>query len=58
MKQRIRLWADKLHAVPAPWWVVLLALPTLVPLARAGTFLRDGDQVRTVIPDSRVSEAR
>ncbi|MFN3624198.1 MAG: efflux RND transporter periplasmic adaptor subunit [Hyphomicrobium sp.] len=29
-----------------------------VVVARAGTFLRDGDQVRAVEPDSKISEAR
>jgi HlyD family secretion protein len=29
-----------------------------VVVARAGTFLRDGDAVRTVMPDSKVSEAK
>ena len=38
MNQRFRSWADKLGAIPTPWWVVLLMLPALVPLARAGFF--------------------
>jgi hypothetical protein len=38
VNQRIRVWADKLRAVPTPVWVVLLVLPALVPLARAGFF--------------------
>lgn len=29
-----------------------------VIVARAGTFLRDGDQVRAVVPDPKISEAR
>lgn len=29
-----------------------------VVVARAGTFLRDGDAVRTVMPDSKISEAK
>lgn len=29
-----------------------------VVIARAGTFLRDGDMVRAVVPDSKISEAR
>jgi hypothetical protein len=38
VNQRIRVWAYKLGAVPTPVWVVLLVLPALVPLARAGFF--------------------
>ena len=38
VNQRIRLWAENLRAIPAPWWVVLLTLPALAPLARAGFF--------------------
>jgi hypothetical protein len=38
VNQRIRLWTEKLRAIPAPWWVVLLALPALAPLARPGFF--------------------
>ena len=38
VNQHIRLWAENLRAIPAPWWVVLLALPALAPLARAGFF--------------------
>jgi hypothetical protein len=38
VNQRIRTWTDKLAAIPTPWWVVLLTLPALVPLARAGFF--------------------
>ncbi len=29
-----------------------------IVVARAGTFLRDGDQVRAVVPDPKISEAR
>jgi HlyD family secretion protein len=28
-----------------------------IVVARSGTFLRDGDAVRTVLPDSKISEA-
>jgi hypothetical protein len=38
VNQRIRSWIDKLRAIPTPWWVVLLTLPALVPLVRAGFF--------------------
>jgi len=38
VNQRIRSWADKLRAIPTPFWVVLLALPALAPLARPGFF--------------------
>jgi len=38
VNQRNRSWTDKLAAIPTPWWVVLLTLPALVPLARAGFF--------------------
>jgi hypothetical protein len=38
VNQRIRVWADKLRAVPTPVWVVMLALPALVPLVQAGFF--------------------
>jgi hypothetical protein len=29
-----------------------------IVVARAGTFLRDGDAVRAVVPDSKISEAQ
>jgi hypothetical protein len=29
-----------------------------VVVSRSGTFLRDGDAVRAVVPDSKISEAR
>ena len=38
MNQQLRSWTDKLAAIPTPWWAVLLTLPALVPLARAGFF--------------------
>jgi hypothetical protein len=38
VNQRIRVWADKLKAVPVAWWVGLLALAALAPLARPGFF--------------------
>jgi len=38
VNQCFRSWTDKLGAIPTPWWVVLLTLPALVPLARAGFF--------------------
>jgi hypothetical protein len=38
VNQRKRTWTDKLATIPAPWWVLLLTLPALVPLVRAGFF--------------------
>ena len=38
VNQRKRTWTDKLATIPTPWWVVLLTLPALVPLAHAGFF--------------------
>ena len=38
MTQRIQSFAQKLGRVPAGGWVVLLILPTLVPMARSGFF--------------------
>jgi hypothetical protein len=29
-----------------------------IVVAKAGTFLRDGDAVRAVLPDAKISEAR
>jgi uncharacterized membrane protein len=36
--QRIQSLGQKLGRVPAGWWIVLLTLPALVPLARSGFF--------------------
>ena len=38
MNRRIQSLAHELGCVPIGWWVVLLTLPALVPLARAGFF--------------------
>jgi hypothetical protein len=38
VKRRLQSWLQILGRVPAGWWVVLLALPALAPLARAGFF--------------------
>jgi hypothetical protein len=36
--QRIQSFAQKLGRVPTGWWVVLLTLPAIAPLARSGFF--------------------
>ena len=38
MTQRIQSLGQKLGRVPAGWWIVLLTLPALFPLARSGFF--------------------
>jgi hypothetical protein len=34
----VRSWTNTIGRIPAGWWVALLVLPALVPLARAGFF--------------------
>ena len=41
MNQRIQSLSKAIGRVPAAWWVVLLTLPALIPLLRAGFFQSD-----------------